>query len=129
MGNLGLYQLMTTVAKRVGGPAVLLTGVALAGYATLRPVEAGAKRAGRKLVSVIKSRRAQVDTPGQIYIVHTDTDAGGDLWLKAADRYRVLEQDGDAVLIEVDGALENPYVVSAALLAEVSDFAAGADQG
>ena len=44
MGNLGLYQVMTTCAKKVGGPEKLLALVALGGYGVLRVAEAGGRR-------------------------------------------------------------------------------------
>ena len=37
MGNLGAYQVMTTIAKKVGGPTVLAVVTAAAGYVVLRP--------------------------------------------------------------------------------------------
>ena len=43
MSNLGLYQMMTTVAKRVGGPLRFLGIVAAGGYVVLRPLETAGK--------------------------------------------------------------------------------------
>lgn len=52
MGNLSWYQLMTTLAKKVGGPKILLVLVATGGYAIIRTVEAG----GKKVVKLVKKR-------------------------------------------------------------------------
>ena len=38
------------------------------------------------------------------------------------DKFKVLESDGDAVLIEKIGDLTNPYFVSAELLKDISDY-------
>ena len=45
---------------------------------------------------------------------------------RVGDEYRVLECDEDAILIEVLGDPNNPYFVSGALLATISDFPEGA---
>lgn len=39
MGNLGLYQFMTTAAAAVGGPVVFLAGVGIAGYVIGKGIE------------------------------------------------------------------------------------------
>lgn len=44
MGNLGWYQLLTTWAKKVGGPKQLMLLLAAGGYIIIRPVEAGGKK-------------------------------------------------------------------------------------
>lgn len=122
MSNLGTYQLLTTIAKKVGGPVVLLVGTAVAGYATLRPVEAGAKRAGRRVADAARKRRGASGAVTRSYTVNADADAGGGLLLSEGDVFLVLERDGDAVLVELEGNADNPFYVSAALLVAVSDF-------
>ena len=41
MSNLGLYQIMTKYAKKMGGPLQFLGAVAVGGYIVIRAVEAG----------------------------------------------------------------------------------------
>ena len=123
MGNLGWYQTMTAVTKALGGPgkalAVVGTGIALAGYGVFRGVEAGGKQIYRLAV---KNRSAPSSTEGQIFTVIEDGEAGGGLTLHPGDEVHILECDGDAILIEVLGDAHNPYFVSGALLASISDF-------
>lgn len=45
MGNLGMYQVMTTAAKAIGGPWALAASIAVSGYLVLRTAE-GAIKAG-----------------------------------------------------------------------------------
>ena len=56
MGNLGWYQLMTTVAKKVGGPKVLFGLLAVGGYAVIRTVEAG----GKKVIKLVKKENKDI---------------------------------------------------------------------
>ncbi len=41
---------------------------------------------------------------------------------KEGDHFKVLEEDGDSVLIELLGNDDNPYFVSKELLKEISDY-------
>lgn len=120
-GNLGAYQVMTALSKKVGGPKVLAAVVAIGGYAVLRPVEAAVK----KTIGSIRNGRGRPCAPVglQLEVVSSGEDVGG-LRLTVGDQYRVLECDGDAILIEVLGAPDNPHFVSGRFLASVSSFPA-----
>lgn len=124
MGNLGQYQLLTTVAKKVGGPVALLVITGISGWFVGRVTEAG----GKEVVKVAKSKRTKRSAPiaasDQIFTVHTDGDATSELMLDVDNEFRVLERDKDAVLIEVLGNADNPYFVSSEILASLSDFPA-----
>jgi len=120
MGNLGAYQVMTTLAKRVGGPVVLAVVTAVGGYIALRPAEAGVKRAFRSL----KRRGQPCVAKGSLFTVTADGEDDRDLSLRSGDEYRVLDCDGDAVLIEVIGGDDNPHMVSAEFLTSISDYPA-----
>ena len=87
------------------------------GWGAGRLGEAGGKIIYRKL----KERGAQCTTKGAIFKVTTDGEDGG-LQLHAGDEFRVLECDGDAILVEVLGDADNPYFVSAEFLATISGF-------
>lgn len=119
MSNLGRYQAMTTIAKKVGGPTVLATITFVGGYLVLRPAEAGAKKAAR----VIKGRSTPCATKGSVFRVRSAGEESG-LQIRVGDEYRVLECDGDAILIEVLGDQHNPYFVSSRFLRSISDFPA-----
>lgn len=119
MGNLGQYQTMTTLAKKLGGPAKLAAAIAICGFALLRTGEGAAKWAARK----IGNRTAPCTTKGRTFEASSVGNDGG-LEISIGDRFRVLECDGNAVLIEVLDNPENPYCVSSAFLASISDYPA-----
>lgn len=119
MGNLGTYQAMTTIAKKIGGPKVLAVATAVLGYAVLRPAEAGVKKG----IRAIKERSAPCATKGLLFRATSDGfDRGLNLNIRVGDEYRVLECDGEAILIEVLGDPGSPYFVSSTFLRLVSDF-------
>ena len=124
MGNLGAYQTMTTLAKRVGGPRNLSMIVLGTGAAVYRLGEAGVK----KVTVAIKNRKVLGATEGRGFRVTSDGDGGGGLQLRVGDEYRILESDGDPILIEVLGDLDNPYSVSSDFLRSVSDFSQDDDR-
>ena len=129
MGNLGNYQLMTTLAKKVGGPVGLLVTTLSAGYVLGRTTEAGGRRGIGALISVIKKRNAPCGLEEKVFTVLTDgTDSQG-VEFKAGTEYRVLECSDDAILIELIGNEDNPYVVSDAFLSTISDFPIGPPPG
>lgn len=118
MSNLGSYQVMTVIAKRVGGPWVLTTLVALGGWVVGRGAEAG----GKVLWKRAKRRPASAQSSVGVFTVTTEADCGSGLTLRKGDEIRVLEGDGDAVLIEVVGDADSPYFVSAETLTRISGF-------
>lgn len=124
MGNLGTYQVMTSIAKKVGGPGALLLMAAAGGYVILRPAEAGIKKAVRASVAALKKRNAPCATKGRLFRVVADGKGSGGPKLSVGDEYRVLECDGDAILIEVLNDPDNPYFVSSEFLTAISDFPA-----
>lgn len=122
MGNLGNYQLMTTLAKKAGGPVGLLITTLGAGYLIGRTTEAGGKRGLGALMDAIKKRKAPCDLKDQVFTIRTDGTDDQGLEFKAGAKYRVLECSDDAILIELIGNDDNPHVVSDAFLATISDF-------
>ncbi|MEP6296773.1 MAG: hypothetical protein ABJ382_05560, partial [Ilumatobacter sp.] len=69
----------------------------------------------------VKKRSEPCKTRGQLFQVTSDGDGDG-LRDRVGDQYRVLECDGDAILIEVLGDPDNPYVPSRQFLRSVSDY-------
>lgn len=119
MGNLGMYQSMTTWAKKFGGPTQLLLSVAIGGYVVFRISEAGVKKA----IKIVKNSSAgRANNQTKAFIVHTERKNNEGLVFKVGDKFNVLEIDGDAVLIEKIGDSDNPYFVSAEFLSAISNF-------
>ncbi|WP_088988268.1 hypothetical protein [Micromonospora chokoriensis] len=115
---------MTTIAKKVGGPVGLLFATLGSGYLIGRTAEAGGKKAFKASLAALKKRNTPCATKGQLFRVVTDGEDGSGLKLSAGDEYRVLECDGDAILIEVLSDPNNPYFVSSEFLTTISDFPA-----
>lgn len=119
MSNLGLYQTMTTVAKKLGGPIGFVATTAIGGYIVIRTGEAGTKKIIKTVKKYIKDKKTE--NIGCI-VVHTDGTSNEGLVFKNGDKYRVLERDKDAILIEKLGDDNNPYFVSADFLSSISEF-------
>jgi len=115
MGNLGAYQTMTWLAKRVGGPRALAAITAVGGYVALRTVEAGIKTAHKK-------RKSKLDKKIKSYEVASYGKDDNGLEFNAGDKFLVLESDGDAALIELVGRVDNPHFVSSEFLQTISDY-------
>lgn len=121
MSNLGAYQIMTSVAKKVGGPVKLAAGVAVGGYVVIRTAE-GVIRTGIEKVKKYKEANAIASNTSRLYTVHECSESNEGLLFNIGDTYRVLEKDGDAVLIKIIGNDDNPYFVSEELLCKISDY-------
>ena len=118
MGNLGWYQVMTTLAKKVGGPISLLAITAAGGYVIGRTAEAGVKSVTKKVSKSVSEKRYS----STIYEVVAHAKDKQGLIFNSGDNFRVLERDGDAVLIEIIGNTNNPYFISAKFLTTISNF-------
>ena len=120
MGNLGWYQLMTTVAKKVGGPKQLLALVAAGGYVIIRGVEAG----GKKVIKLVKKDNKEKSTskvlPAYKFIIDGKDDKG--LIFSSGDVFYVAARHDDVILIEKEKDANNPYFVSVDWLMKVSSF-------
>lgn len=118
MSNLGLYQTMTTVAKKVGGPKNFLLLVGISGYGVFRIGEAGIKKFFKAVIQYKNNQKIS----SKFYVVHSTGESNEGLYFAVGDTFRVLESDGDAVLIEKKGEENNPYFVSRQLLQNISDY-------
>lgn len=116
MGNLGWYQLMTTVAKKVGGPKQLLALVAAGGYVIIRGVEA--------VIKLVKKDNKEKSTskvlPAYKFIIDGKDDKG--LIFSSGDVFYVAARHDDVILIEKEKDDNNPYFVSVDWLMKVSSF-------
>ena len=120
VSNLGAYQWMTTIAKKVGGPVNLLflTGVAGAGVYKVGEVTV------KKVIKTVKWNRTNKhkDLDSRVYTVSLPGKSNAGVAFTEGNQFRVLEIDGDAVLIEKIQDKKNPYFVSAELLRSISDY-------
>ena len=119
MSNLGLYQTMTTWAKKMGGPKRLFTVVAVGGFVLGRTIEAGGKLIVKNVKTHIENKKV---ANLEVYTVHTEGKSNEGLHFSVDDRFRVLDIADDAVMIEKIGDNNNPYFVSATLLSSISNF-------
>ncbi|MEO3773939.1 hypothetical protein [Micromonospora sp. B9E7] len=115
---------MTTIAKKIGGPRALILAVAAGGALAYKGGEVGVKAVVRTSRSIRRTldARAEAAAKSRVYRVVEAADAGGGLTLRTGDEFRVLARDDDAILIEVVSSTQNPWYVSDALLAAISDF-------
>lgn len=120
MGNLGWYQLMTTVAKKVGGPKQLLAFVAVGGYVIIRGVEAGVKRVIKLVKKDNKEKSTSKVLPAYKFIIDGKDDKG--LIFSSGDVFYVAARHDDVILIEKEKDDNNPYFVSVDWLMKVSSF-------
>lgn len=124
MSNLGYYQLITTMAKRVGGPRKLCFYIATVGYVGGRTIEWLTKKG----LSIYRGWREKHDRPMEEVEEYTVREDGVDdqgLKLSKGDCIRILEKDGTAVLIEKVGDDNNPYFVSEGFLKDTVGYVAG----
>lgn len=123
MSNLGMYQTMTTLAKKLGGPRNLGISTLATGAIGEKLIEVSIKKAyrlvrGRRSLQTADKTRGAART---YEVLHTaETESG--LRLREGDRFRVLERDEDAVLIEPIAGADNPHIVSSSVLESLSDF-------
>lgn len=121
MGNLGLYQLITTVAKKVGGPRNLIALTLGGGYCIGRLGEAVVKK-GYSLVRAKIGEKEDEGASEAVFKIKKETDLRGGPSLRAGDKFRILATDGSVTLIEVLGDNDNPFFVDASQLEEISDY-------
>ncbi len=121
MGNLGWYQIMTTVAKKVGGPKNLLLLVAGGGAIIGGGAVAGTAAIKNKVTNELDKKK-QIKDSAVVYTVKEEKTSNEGLLFKSGDKFKVLERDGDAALIERIGDDNNPYFVSVIFLSSISDY-------
>ena len=125
MSNLGGYQLLTTWAKKVGGPKnlvlLLLSSGAVISATALKGGKFAVKKA-RKLIDLHKQEKTGLTERTTLYTVSKSGKSNEGLIFTAGNQFRVLESDGDAILIELIGNDKNQYFVAADLLKSISDY-------
>lgn len=119
MSNLGLYQTVTHIMKKCGGPKRTIVG-----YTTLA---VGAGWSLCELKNHITARKKQrhekqLASNKELYNVTKDFEGAKGLKLYKGSQIRILERDEDALMIEVLGDSNNPYWIGADDLYKISDF-------
>lgn len=121
MSNLGWYQVITTWSKKVGGPLNLLGIVAgvgtLGGVVGTKGIEALV--ASQKKKATEKEKVAELS---KTYTISKEGVSNEGLQFHVGETFKVLERDGNAVLIEKLGDDNNPYFVAAEFLNGISDY-------
>ncbi|MEG0793983.1 MAG: hypothetical protein RR399_09220 [Lachnospiraceae bacterium] len=123
MSNLGGYQTLTALAKKVGGPGKLVALIAGGGVLIGGIAVKGGELVIKKAIAKNKEKNGASLEKNQIrYTVQQDGESNEGLEFKVGDKFKVLDSDGDAILIELIGNKNNPYFVSKDLLEQTSDF-------
>ena len=120
MSNLGGYQRLTTIAKKVGGPTNLVLLIAGSGAVVYKGGELLVRKAIKNVNKLYAENSSEISS--QIYIVNKQGVSNENLVFELGDRFKVLEFDGDAILIEKIGDSNNPYVVSSEFLEKISNY-------
>ncbi|WP_291289072.1 hypothetical protein [Enorma sp.] len=119
MGNLGAYQAVTTLMKKVGGPVPFAVIVIGAGYIVLRPAEEGARRFARSLKK--KWEKKKLFGGADINHMTADLCLANGVTLNAGDEFAVLAVENDeALLMPKHG--DAAIILPVKLLCEVSDY-------
>ena len=108
MSNLGSYQIMVELAKKVGGPIILGILTAITGYVGGKTIEISIK--------FVKNKSEYDD--GAIYEV-TDTY---EIKLNVGDKFKVIGGHLNSLLVELLGKNNNPYVMDKQLLVRISNY-------
>lgn len=127
MSNLGSYQDMTKLAKKVGGPVALAVITAVGGYLVGRTGELGVATGVKQVAKKVRTtgaKRARKIAALPVCVVHTEADCGGGLTMTPGQQFRVIGRDGDVAEVMIIGSKNPYYVVSAELLARISDYSA-----
>jgi hypothetical protein len=117
-GNLGGYQVITTVVKRLGGPSkALFKAVGAIGY------RIGKQKGADEAVAAMTVQAERIDTtdasenPSRVtatkeYLVTKSITSNDGTYFAPGDRLRVMDSDGDAVMVERIGDANSPYWIS-----------------
>ena len=121
MSNLGWYQIMTTMAKKIGGPrrfmALLSGGGVLVGGALV----AGGSKIKKRIDKSLADKKREADA-AFVYTVDTEGHSNEGLSFDVGEKFKVLEVDGDVALIDKLDDKNSPYFVSVNLLQSISSY-------
>lgn len=121
MSNLGGYQTLTTIAKKVHGPKNLVILLVGGGIAIGAAATAGGGAIKKKIQTEFDKKKKAAEA-AVIFTVTKEMRSNEGLLFKTGDKFKILERDGDAGLIELIGNENNPYFVSLKFLSGISDY-------
>ena len=125
MSNLGAYQIMTTLAKKVGGPVKLMGIVSIGGYAIFRLGEEGLRK-GIEAIHKHKNKKSKEGREQLEYMVSKPYRDEYGLVLSVGDKIRVIDEvEKDVLLIEKLGDNNNPFCMSKEVLSEIATQSIG----
>lgn len=121
LSNLGWYQKITQISKKLGGPknfiaSVFGIGVVVGGTAAVF---------GNSLVKHLTNKKADEEEKLKsqiIYKVLKNGKSNEGLILKEGDLFKVIEKDGDVGLIEILEDNNNPHYISLSYLKLISNY-------
>lgn len=130
LSNLGDYQRIVELIKRVGGPTAAKR-YAWASAGGLIILGGYAHKGLQKLEPVVKRKmgllRSSDEAPSIPYVVTVSkTDEQG-LAFEVGDEFRVMMRVEGAIMIELCGRENNPWMVSPEFLERISDFRQSVD--
>ena len=115
--------MLTTAEKKVGGPRNLVLLIAGSGALVYKCGEIVVYKMATEVIKMkYAKKRSGNELGGEVYIVKSFGISDEGLQFKVNEKFRVLEVDGDAVLIEKIGDMNNPYFISGDFLKEISDY-------
>ena len=118
MSDLGAYQTMTVWTKKVGGPISLGMIFVGTGCVIGNVCNTGIRHVIKKMKGLRQKERG-VKKEFDVYGIYSSEDG---LELSFGDKFEVLDQDGEAVLIKKVGDFNNPYIVPSEIIKQLSDF-------
>lgn len=122
MSNLGDYQRMTILAKKVGGPKNLAVIIVGAGAVASVALYKGGEIVKEKVRKKKNKEKLKETSDSIVYSITVDGVSDDGLEFKIGDQFRVLETVKNAVLIEKIGDDNNPYFVSVEFLEMISNY-------
>ena len=121
MSNLGWYQIITILSKKVGGPKHLMEILIGGGVLFGAGIVVGGNTIKKKLIDALNKKK-QAEEAAIVYTVSTEGKSNEGLLFKTGETFKVLETDGDAGLIVKLEDENNPYYVSLKFLETISDY-------
>lgn len=118
MGNLGWYKLLVIMAKKVGGPRILIGIFILAGGIITEAINI--------VFKMVKDKAAKhegIEAPTATYSVRENAMDSDGLFLRKGCKFKVWGTDKGAAIIEIIDGEENPHCVSIEWLTSISDYA------
>lgn len=120
MSNLGMYQTIVVMAKKVGGPKNLIAGLlAVGGFAG-----AGISMLISKINKGLKKNSVNSSQDAITLYPYEFLKSGKEqnLSVKKKDRFRVIDSDEDVIFIEKLSDPGSLHAFSISFLKDVSDF-------